>query len=367
MPKKKARKWPSLRGFFSKVGGGVIETGSATKRLGAAIKITRPPAEKADEVSRRLQEIKRLEVMREEELKEEKRLREDKTFEERVELKKPLSERLSGVFYRPLRRPAERLARSFKGMDQDLYRANLKVTPERYVAMMIGISIIVAAFAAIMMLLLRMPTIFVPLGALLMFGFSFMIVKTQPKRRAKARTGDVNRLLPYALRHMATQLSSGIGLPETMTSVSQADYGAMSEEFGRVIRDMHAGLSTEEALIALTTRVNSESLRRATRQIQRTLRTGGDLAHTLNTLADETAFEMRMRLRDYTQSLNMITMIYMFASAVIPALLMVVIMISVGKGGGGITPQAAGVLYLVMLPVMLIYFVMMIKRFEPKL
>jgi flagellar protein FlaJ len=152
-----------------------------------------------------------------------------------------------------------------------------------------------------------------------------------------------------------------------MTSVSQADYGIISEEFGRVITDMNAGMSMEEALTALDKRVESEPLRRATRQIQRTLRTGGDLAKTLNSLADETAFEMRMKLRDYTQSLNLITMIYMFASAVLPAMLMIVIMISAAGGGGGITPQAAGVLYLLLLPFMLMYFVLMIKRFEPRL
>ncbi len=365
MPKKKAEK-PSVKKFFTAVGGGVLKTGDAAKRLGAAVKISKPP-EKADEVTRRLHEIKRLELAREEELKEERKLREEEKWEERAELKRPLSERLSDIFYSPLKRPAERLAKSIKGLDEDLYKANLKVTPERYVAMILGVSAVVSVFAMIMMLLLRMSFLFVLLGGVLMFVLSFVLARTQPKRRAKARAGDVNRLIPFALRHMGTQLSSGIGLPETMTSVSQADYGAMSEEFGRVIRDMHAGMSMDEALTALTRRVDSEPLRRATRQIQRTMRTGGDLAKTLNTLADETAFEMRMKLRDYTQALNMLTMVYMFASAVMPAMLMVVITISTRRGGGAITPQAAGVLYLVLLPVMLMYFVTMIKRFEPRL
>ncbi len=345
----------------------MVKTGEAAQRVGASIKISRPPPKKGDEVSQRLQEIKRLEAVREKELKEERKLLEEKKFEERAELRRPLSERLAGIFYGPLKRPAARLARFFKGMDKDLYKANLKTTPERYAAMMIGVSIIVAVFAVVVMVLLRMPLLFVPVGGIVAFLFSLMFIRTQPKRRAKARAGEVNQLIPYALRHMATQLSSGIGLPETMTSVSQADYGTMSEEFGRVIRDMHAGMSTEEALTSMNERVDSEPLRRATRQIQRTLRTGGDLSRTLSSLADETAFEMRMKLRDYTQSLNLLTMIYMFASAVIPAMLMVVIMISAGRGGGGITSQTAAVLYLILIPFMLMYFVMMIKRFEPRL
>lgn len=344
----------------------MLKTGGAARKLGTAVKISRAPPEKADELSWRLQEIKRLEAVREEELKEGKVI-EEKIPEERAELKRPFSERLSEVFYAPLKRPAARLANYFKGLDEDLYKANMKVTPEQYAATMIGISAIVAILTDFLMVLLRMPFLLVPLGGLAAFGFSLMFIKVRPKRIAKARVGEINRLIPYVLRHMATQLSSGISLPETMTSVSRADYGTISEEFGRVITDMNAGMSTEEALTSMDRRVDSEPLRRATRQIQRTLRTGGDLAKTLNSLADETAFEMRMKLRDYTQSLNLITMIYMFASAVLPAMLMIVIMISAAGGGGGITIQAAGVLYLLLLPVMLMYFVIMIKRFEPRL
>ena len=123
----------------------------------------------------------------------------------------------------------------------------------------------------------------------------------------------------------------------------------------------------EEALASMDKRIDSEPLRRATRQIKRALRTGGDLAKTLNVLADETAFELRMKLRDYTQSLNMFTMIYMFVSAVIPAMLMVTLSISSGGGRSGVSPQAAGVIYLVLLPFLLFYFVIMIKKFEPRL
>jgi len=433
---KKKKKF-SLLGAFSKIGGGVVKTGEAAKRLGAAVKVKAP--EKGDEVSKRLAEIKRLETLREEDLREERKLmeeegwgeraeiekklrekkaggeraelrrklreektgdereelrrklREEKTggkraelekklrdaemkmradekaWEARAELKRPLSERLSEVFYGFLKKPAQRLVGSLKGVSTDLYRANLSITPEKFAALLIGLSLSVTIFAAVFLLLLGASLILVPLVALMAFAFTFMLGKSYPKRKAKGRTTAVNRLIPYALRHMATQLSSGIGLPETMTSVSNAGYGALSEEFGMAIQDMNTGMSLEEALTEMDERVNSEPLRRALRQIQRTLRIGGDLSHTLNTLADETAFEMRAKLRDYVQSLNLFTLIYMFMSAVIPAMLMVVIMISGSRGGGGITPSTAGVLYLILLPFMLVYFVIMIKRFEPRL
>ncbi|MEM4188856.1 MAG: type II secretion system F family protein, partial [Candidatus Hadarchaeum sp.] len=226
---------------------------------------------------------------------------------------------------------------------------------------------LMAVFTSFLLLYLGVPFLFLIVGGALAFSLTAYFVRTYPKRKLNSRVAEVNRVLPYALRHMSTQLSSGIGLPETITSVSRADYGALSEEFGRVISDMNKGISFEEALARLDDRVPSEPLRKTTRQIRRALRTGGDLAKVLNVLADEAAFEMRMKLRDYTQSLNMITMIYMFVSAVIPAMLMITMNISSGIGRAGISTQAAGVIYLILLPFLLFYFVIMIKKLEPRL
>jgi flagellar protein FlaJ len=86
----------------------------------------------------------------------------------------------------------------------------------------------------------------------------------------------------------------------------------------------------------------------------------------LDVVAAETAFEMRSRLRDYVQKLNMFTLIYMFLSAVVPAMLMVVVMIAAGRGGG-MTPEKMGIFYLLLLPFLLVYFVFMMKRAEPRL
>jgi flagellar protein FlaJ len=304
--------------------------------------------------------------LQKEELTEGRKLEDEKVWEERVELRRPLSERLSDVLYSPLKRPARRLAKFFKGLDEDLNKANIRIPPERYAALMIGMSLIVGVFAFILMFLF-LPIPFTLIGGVGTSLFALALLRTQPRRRAKARVVEVNRVIPYVLRHMATQLSSGIGLPETVTSISKADYRAASEEFGRVVHDMHTGTSMEEALTTMDRRLNSEPLRRAIRQIQRTLRTGGDLSDILKQLADETAFEMRMKLRDYTQSLNMLTMIYMFASAVIPAMILVTLAVGSSMGGMMLTPTSAAVLFLVILPVMLFYFVIMIKRFEPRL
>jgi len=260
--------------------------------------------------------------------------------------------------------PKKRAKKSSLSVDLD--KANIRVAPKRYAALVISVSLIVGSFAFV----LAMRTLPIPLALIVgisSFIFAFVFSRSYPKYRAKSRVAEINREIPYALRHMATHLSSGIGLPDAMISISRADYGALSEEFDRVIRDMQIGMSAEEALAAMNERVDSRPLRRAVRQIQRVLRTGGDLSGILNSLAEETAFEMHMKLREYTQSLNMLAMIYMFASAVIPAMLIIMMSVTSSMGGAMFTTSTAGVFFLALLPVLLLCFVMLIKRLEPRL
>jgi len=374
MAKKGKRPGRKKRGrlvrFFSKVGGGVTRAGKATtsvpRRVRGVAKGEGKAPERGDEVSRRLRELKRLETAREEEVKAERQMAEEEArWEGRVELKRPLSERLAESFYKPLKRPAARMVKFFKGLDNDLYKADMGIPAERYVALMLGVSLIVGIMGFILgLLIFSLPLALI--SGLVGFMFVLMYARMRPKYRIKSRVVEINQVLPYALRHISTQLSSGIGLPETMTSVSQAEYGALSREFGRVIRDMHAGVSMDGALSAMNKRVESEPLRRAVRQIQRTMRTGGDLAGTLSALADETSFDLRMKLRDYTQSLNMMTMIYMFASAVIPPLLIVLLIVMQFMGGAMFPLPMIGVLYLIAFPFLLFYLVIMFKRMEPR-
>ncbi|MEA1904904.1 MAG: type II secretion system F family protein [Candidatus Hadarchaeota archaeon] len=368
--KRPSRKKPGrLYRFFSRVGGGVIKTGKGTtkvsRRVGSVARSEREAPIGKDKISRRLRELKRLQTTREKELEVEREIIEEEKWEERVELKRPLSERLAETFYKPLKRPAARLVGFFRGLSEDLYKADMRILPEKYISLMLGISLIVGVGAFLLgWLLFSFPLALA--GGVSGFTIALVLSRRRPKYRIKGRTVEINQTLPYALRHIATQLSSGIGLPETLTSVSQADYGALSREFGRLIHDMQAGVSMDSAISAMDKRIESEPLRRALRQIQRTLRTGGDLSNVLSDLADETAFDLRMNLRSYTQSLNMMTMVYMFASAVVPAMLIVLLIVMQFMGGGTFSTGAIALLYLFVIPFLLFYLVMTFKRMEPR-
>ncbi|MDP3484286.1 MAG: type II secretion system F family protein, partial [Methanobacteriaceae archaeon] len=103
-------------------------------------------------------------------------------------------------------------------------------------------------------------------------------------------------------------------------------------------------------------------------QITRTLSSGGDLAKTLNVIADDIAYEMRMKLKDYAQKLNSFTMIYMFVAILGPVILMIMLLAaSTVMGGELLPPIALIIMYLFFFPLIVGFMAFMIKRLEPKL
>jgi flagellar protein FlaJ len=193
-----------------------------------------------------------------------------------------------------------------------------------------------------------------------------MFIVYMPKIKSGGRSTAASRELPFALRQMATELRAGIGLHDSMRSVAMSGYGPLSEEFARALEEIKYGETTEKALVDMSERINSEGLTRAIYQITRTLTSGGDLAKTLSVIADDTAYEMRMKLKDYAQKLNSFTMIYMFVAILGPVIFMIMIIAASTVMGGVVPPILLLIMYLFLFPAIVGFMAFMIKRLEPK-
>jgi pilus assembly protein TadC len=293
-------------------------------------------------------------------------------FLEREELKRPFSERLAEVISRLFSRFSLRLEAYFVNIQEDLYKANIMMTSSRYVSLAVGVSAISALiFAGVFgMLFWRLAGVLGgALSVLLIFPFFFIfltLTKMYPKSRVKSRSDAFSRELPFALRHMATQLASGSGLLETMRSISLSDYGVLSEEFRRAILEVERGSSVDEAYERMNLRIESPGLRKASRQIVSTLRTGGNLAKTLKVIADEVATDMRMKLKDFIQTLNTFSLMYMFIVIVAPVLVStLLIALGIATKSFPVPLETMWLVYLTFFGISL-YMAFMIKRFEPK-
>lgn len=202
---------------------------------------------------------------------------------------------------------------------------------------------------------------------MLIFLMSVFIVFL-PKLQKGKKSSEASRELPYALRQMATELRAGLGLHESMRSVALSGYGPLSEEFARTLEEIKYGETTENALLDMSERVGSDGMKRAVHQITRTLSSGGDLSRTLNVIAEDIAYELRMKLKDYAQKLNSFTMIYMFIAILGPVILMIMLIAaSTVMSGELFPPVVLLILYLFLFPMIVGFLAFMIKRLEPQI
>jgi flagellar protein FlaJ len=203
---------------------------------------------------------------------------------------------------------------------------------------------------------------------MLLIVFAAIVMAMLPKLKSGGSNAEAARELPFALRQMSTELKSGIGLHDSMRSIANAGYGPLSEEFARTLEEIKYGETTENALNNMAERMNSEGMTRAVHQITRTLGSGGDLAKTLTVIADDLAYEMRMKLNDYAQKLNSFTMIYMFIAVLGPVILLIMLMAATNVMKTQLIPDMGLILiYLVFFPAIVAFIILLIKRLEPKM
>ncbi|AEC52185.1 hypothetical protein PNA2_1270 [Pyrococcus sp. NA2] len=343
------------------------------ERLGGkTIEITEVPIRRLPR--RELTVKERLELLKKmrEEIEEERESEEEKFIEEAIEwrektIQKPLSDRIAEVFLRYFRGPVESLSGSIKGLEEDLYRANILMPKEKYVALMLAVGIIAGIMGFFLGIITEMSMDMNLALGIVGFLLGFVYMRFYPKSVWRRRVEEVERSLPYVLRHMASLLSAGIGLAETMVSVAKSDYGVISEEFRMVIQEMHKGSSFEDALTKFEEKMKSDMVSRVVKQILRALKFGGNLSDILYKMADEFSFEYRIKLMDYVQKINGISFVYMFMTVVMPTLLIVVILagsIFVKRLIVDVTGLA--VIFLMGFPALSFIIITIIKRAEPR-
>lgn len=198
-----------------------------------------------------------------------------------------------------------------------------------------------------------------------LMGMFYVFMLYYPKIQQRRMYADLNFELPYALRHMGIELKSGKGLHDTLVTVANANYGSFSVELKRVLEEVRYGQSTESSLLEMSNRVNSNGLSRCTQQIIGTLRVGGNLANSLEIIADDISFDMKVKLKEYAQKLNGFILIYTFIAILAPVILLIMLMAASTVMGDILSPGLLMVLYGVFFPSIVIFMGVFIKRLEP--
>lgn len=247
-----------------------------------------------------------------------------------------VSERLLQYFL-PL---AEKARRLVPNIQRDLTRARMEVDSDEFLAssiarglqigLLIGASMIGAGYMVDITPLMIGGAAAFPIISI----FAFFTVANYPKIKTKKISRQLEKDLPYALRHMLIEVRSGISLYESMVSVSEG-YGEASKEFRRITKDINGGKPQIEALEDSIVRNPSEQYRRAMWQMINALKSGTDVSNTLETLVDSMVKQQKLEVKRYGKELNPYILVYLMIAVIMPSLgvtLLIVLSTFTGTG-----------------------------------
>lgn len=171
-------------------------------------------------------------------------------------------------------------------MAQRLAQADIKMKPGEYLALMVILTITLAALAWV----LGGQSI---VSALIGGVVGFMIPRIYVARQKNSRINRFNDQLPDMLNLMVNGLRAGYSTMQAMEAVSKELPPPISEEFQRVVKEMQLGLSMDLALNNLYRRVPSDDLDLIIAAINVQREVGGNLAEILDTIS----YTIRERVR----------------------------------------------------------------------
>lgn len=221
----------------------------------------------------------------------------------------------------------EPISKFFPLLDTELKQSGFEINSRDYLSIALFSSIFM--FFIMFLVFFTITFRFLPITSvilssmligLIFFFVTFFYIRKYPRLLMKKRMADIERNMPYALRHMYVQVTSGVSLLEAIVSVSQGNYGEVSKEFKAGIKMINTGMSLEKALEELTLRNPSIYFRRSMWQISNGIKSGSDIGGVMRNIIDYISAEQKIMIRRYGSQLNPLTVAYMMIAVIIPSL-----------------------------------------------
>lgn len=207
-----------------------------------------------------------------------------------------------------------------------LENSNIDLTREEYLSICLGgffVSFIILfiVFSTTMVLVQIDNPLLLSFGATIVFSlFVFFSRYVYPRIYDSRREKEVDQNLIPALQDVLVQLNSGIPLYSILINISSSDYGALSEEFQKIVKKINAGFSQIDVLEEAGEKNSSQFFRRALWQISNGMRAGGDISIVIEESVKTLSEEQIIQIQVFGNKLNPTIMFYMLISVIIPSL-----------------------------------------------
>jgi len=215
----------------------------------------------------------------------------------------------------------------FPGLSVKLKQAEMEISADNYLGKSIITSFFFGFFGLIVMILFNFIVnpggnfiafvVFIPV---FLFVTVFIYNLVGPNRVVSKRVSDIEANLLFSLRHLLIEMRSGISNYDSFVSLSKSDYGAVSVEFSKLVKNISYGVSETQALEELMIKNPSINFRRVIWQILNAIRSGSDLSGIIEELVKEYSLEQKTKIKMYGGQLNSLALVYMIFAIIMPSI-----------------------------------------------
>jgi len=179
--------------------------------------------------------------------------------------------------------------------------------------------------------------------------------------RIAARRREINYNLPYAITFMYALSRAGVSFDRILVRLADAEetYGAVSQEFDRVVRDVEMfGNNLYVGLENLRAVTPSDELRRFTDDVMTVLESGGDTSAFLRDEVEEQLDAAVEQQESFIEQLELLSEVFVVGFVAAPLFLLVVLIV-VSFLGGETLPLIRALIYVVF-PLALVGFMLLV-------
>ena len=215
------------------------------------------------------------------------------------------------------------IARSLPYLKYKLKNAGMNYKPEEFIQrtfmtafyMTTGLAASVGLLLAKFDVLKGMMIFFVPVIFILFFSYMLKMPDAIISKKEK----EITKEIVFAGRHLIIELESGVPLYNAMINISK-NYDVIGKYFKEIVGKIDLGTSMEDALTEAVEYIPSDDFRRLLWQLLNSIRTGSDVARSLNTVLEQITREQSIEVNKYSKKLNPFAMFYMIVAVILPSL-----------------------------------------------
>lgn len=218
---------------------------------------------------------------------------------------------------------SQRLEARFNFLALHLEQIEARLKPLEYISMCLAsltVFFVFMIFVAYMATAFKVPFLLGVGSAILVCLFVFFQQMAYPKLLASRRIRGIEINLLPALQDMYIQLNSGVPLFNILINISNSDYGGVSEEFGKAVREINTGRAQIEVFESMAIRNPSMLFRRVLWQITSGMKEGSDISTLIHEVLQAVSDEQVMQIQRYGGQLSPLALFYMLIAVIAPSL-----------------------------------------------